>query len=231
MPLSTVDNTAFDAALAAVAATYDGPWTRTGTTTDLDTNPMISPNSDVTYHVKTTSGYDVYASYDMLGSTAKLRDLAMSALGVNWLLRELETWVAALNAIIGHANFDPLTAPESYWQILLKFFWAMPMLGIQVPFDAYKEVANEDFKNTPVDASFTLVDASDVATVTNTSTGLYHFGIIYWGDGHMELIDTKAAQPTIVHDYAHASAATYTIRMTLIGPNGMDTATDTITVT
>lgn len=231
MALSTVNNATFDAALAAVGAAYDGAWTRTGTTTDLDSVPMLSPNSDIQYHVKTANGYDVYVSYDELGNVAKLRDLAMDALGVNWLLNQLQLWVTELDAVINGANFDPLTAHPSYWQIINKFFWAIPMLGIPMTWEAYKEVANEDFKNTAVAASFTLVDNSDVAEVTNTSTGLYHFGMIDWGDGHIELIDSVAYQPLITHDYAHAAADTYTIRMILIGPNGIDSATDTITVT
>lgn len=234
MALTTVNNATFDAALAAVAAAYDGAWTRTGTTTDLDSTPMVSPNSDIKYHVLTANGYDVYISYDQLSNAAVLRSIALDALGVRFLMTQLQAWVTELNAVINGSNFDPLDPDkmgEHYWQIILKSFQALPMLGIMFPFSAYKEVANSDMKNTALVASFTLVDNSDVAEVTNTSTGLYHFGLIDWEDGHIELIDTVAVQPLITHDYADAAADTYTIRMWLIGPNGIDSATDTITVT
>lgn len=233
MALSTVNNTTFDAALAAIAAGYDGPWTRTGTTTDLDSTPQVSPNSDIKYHVLTTGGFDVYISYDQMQDAAVLRSIAQDALGVRYLMTQLQAWVTELDAVINGTNFDPFGAEflTSYWQAVLKAFQALPMLGIMFPFSAYKEVANSDMKNTALAASFTLVDNSDVAEVTNTSTGLYHFAMIDWGDGHIELIDTVAVEPLITHDYAHAAADTYTIRLWLIGPNGIDSATDTITVT
>jgi len=56
--------------------------------------------------------------------------------------------------------------------------------------------------------------------------------MIYWGDGHVQLIDNVDVEPTIVHDYAHAAADTYTIRMWLIGYNGeTDVATGSATIT
>jgi hypothetical protein len=229
MPLTTVDNTTFDVPLAAYAAPY-GPLTRTGTLTDLDTNPMISPNSNIPYHVKSAVGVDVYISYDQLAIPFVAKDIVEDAHGEASALLKFEAWVLQLAAIVNHANFAALTAPPGTLQMLLSSFKALPLLGIRIPFEGYPEVSPD--KNTTLNAAFTLVDNSDVAEVTNTSTGKYHFGMIYWGNGEIELIDTKEVQPLITHDYAADAAATYTIRMWLIGYNGeSDVATNTITVT
>jgi hypothetical protein len=229
MPLTTVDNTAFDIPLAAYAAPY-GPLTRTGTLTDLDTNPMISPNSNIPYHVKSATGVDVYISYDQLAIPFVAKDIVEDAHGEASQLLKLEAWVAQLTAIINHANFNALDASPGALQMFLKAFQALTLLGIRIPFEGYPEVSPD--KNTVLNAAFSVADVSDVITVTNTSTGKYHFGMIYWGDGHTELIDNVDVQPTIVHDYAHAGAATYTIRMWLIGYNGeSDVATGSATIT
>lgn len=224
MALSDVTNTLLDAALAAYAAPY-GPLTRTGTLTDLDTLPTLSPNSDVQYHVKSTinSAPDIFISYDQLANAAVAASIVEDAFGLNRNMKLLADWVVQLDAIINHANFDPLTAPTHYWQILLKAFQAMPKLGITIPFETYNESAPhlETFN-----AAFTLADVSDVITLTNTSTGKYQYALVYWGDGHMEIINDPDNQPTVVHDYAHAAAATYTVRLWLIGYEGrVDVAT------
>lgn len=229
MPLTTVNNSTFDTALAAVASPY-GPLTRTGTTTDLDTVPMISPNSNIPYRVKSAVGVDVDISYDQLAIAAVAEEIIEEAHGEAGVLLKLEAWVLQLAAIVNHANFNALTAAPGTLMRLLKAFQALPLLGIRIPFDGYAEVSPD--KNVPLDANFTLVDNSDVAEVTNTSTGKYHFGMIWWGDGHLELIDSVDVQPLITHDYADAAADTYTIRMWLIGYDGeTDVKTDTITVT
>ncbi len=229
MPLTTVDNSDLDTLLAAYAAPY-GPLTRTGTTTDLDTNPMISPNSNIPYHVKSAVDVDVHISYDQLSNAFVAKDIVEDAHGEASALLKFEAWVLQLAAIVNHANFNALTAAPGTLQMLLSAFKALPLLGIRIPFEGYPEVSPD--KNTVLNATFSVVDSSDVATVTNNSTGKYHFGMIWWGDGHLELIDNVDVQPTIVHDYAHAAAATYTIRMWLIGYDGQtDVHTDTITVT
>lgn len=218
MPLTTVDNSDLDTLLAAYAAPY-GPLTRSGTTTDLDTNPLISPNSNIPYRVKSAVGVNVDISYDQLGIAAVAKDIVEDAHGEASALLKFEAWVLQLAAIVNHANFAALSAPPGTLQMLLSAFKALPLLGIRIPFEGYPEVSPD--KNTVLNAAMSLNDTSDVITVTNTSTGKYHFGMIYWGyDGLVELIDNVDVQPTIVHDYADADAATYTIRMWLIGYNG-----------
>lgn len=227
MPLTTVDNSAFDTALGAVAAGYDGPWTRTGTLTDLDSTPMVSPNSNVRYHVKTTNlGRDVYISYDELIDAVKLKDFAKEALGERWLMTQLQVFIAAVDDIINGSNFDPLDTDyiDGYWQIVLKMFSGLPMLGIQFPFEAYREVANSDFKNAGLTANIASSVAGDpVAVITNTTVGQYHKALLDWGDGHIENIDSVEVQPTISHTYT--ANATYTIRVLVLGPEGISVDT------
>lgn len=230
MALSDVTNALFDVALAAYPAPY-GPLTRTGTDTDLDTVPTLSPNSDVAYHVKSTinTAYDIFISYDQLADAVVAASIVEEAFGLNRNLQLLQDWVTQLDAVINGANFDPLTAPKEYWQILTKAFQAMPKLGIQIPFETY----NESAPHLPaMNAAFTLGDVSDVITLTNTSTGKYHYALVDWGDGHIELINDPDNQPTVVHDYAHAAAATYTVRLWIIGFDGRsDFATGSAVIT
>lgn len=222
MGVTTVDNTAYDAELAAVPVPF-GPLTRTGTTTDLDVNPSVSPNSDVPFRVLSASLQEVFISFDQLQNTVQRNHMVKEAHGIQGRMDDLSNWAAEFDAIINGANFDPLLAPDNYWQTLLQAFRFMPMLGIQMPFEAYEEVGDS---NTLLVASFSQAQVTNTVTITNLTTGLYSGGLFDWGDGRVDIVPGINEVFPGPHTYADGS---YTTRLFLIGPQGISVDTDSVT--
>lgn len=230
MALSTVDNTAFDAALAAVPGPY-GPLTRTGTLTNLDATPTLSPNSMIPYHVKSTinTDIDIYISFDQMADAQVSLDIVEDAFGIRAkIANRLDPWVTQMNAIINGTNFNALTMTEAAvkaaWTALLRMFIPLVELGIDIPFGAYEEIDGHNRET--LNAAFTLVDNANVVTLHNTSTGQYSVALVYWGENSVELWTGK----DLVHDFSGQGAGAYTVRMVIIGPKGVDFHTDTVNV-
>ncbi len=224
MTYSTVTNTTFDAALAAIAAPY-GPLSRTANT-DLDVTPSVAPNSHIEYEVDSdTSGVVFYISYDQLSVAGVAAHIIKEAHGIRARLQDLQDWVTELDAVINGTNFDPMVINVVAWQRILKAFAALPMLGITWPFEGYPEVNRAE--QVPLVAAITAVEVALVTTITNNSTGYYHFGMVDWGDGSApEMMGGPNETPPGPHTYV---AGSYTIRTWLIGPQGISSDTDAVT--
>lgn len=230
MPLSTITNATLDAALAAIPGPY-GPLTRTGTDTDLTVNP-IAPNSMLKLHFKSTvnTDIDVYASYDELVDDTQVRDdILEDAFGLRAKIAgKLDPWVTQMNAVINGANFNALTMTEidakEAWMALLRMFVALVELGVDIPWEAYHEI--DGHNREVLNAAFTLVDNANIVTFANTSTGQYQVALVDWGDNSIELWRGEDLE----HDYTAATPGNYTVRLVLVGPKGVDFATDTVVV-
>lgn len=229
MPLSTITNATLDAALAAIPGPY-GPLTRTGTDTDLSVN-AVAPNSMLKLHFKSTvnTDVDIYASYDQLVDDTQVRDdILEGAFGLRAKFVKLDAWVTQMNAVINGANFNALTMDNywvnSAWMSILRMFVSLVEIGIDIPFEAYHEVDGHNRET--LNAAFTLVDSANIVTFHNTSTGQYQIALVDWGDNHVELWKGE----DLVHDYSGEAAGNYTVRLVIVGPKGVDFATDTVVV-
>ena len=218
MVYATITNATFDVAAAAVPAPY-GPLTRVD---DLESTPTYSPNSHIGVRVTSAAGVAFEISYADLTASNVVRDQYIKeAHGVQGKLQDLADWAAQLNAVLNNTAFDPLAAPDHFWQWILKAFQAMPEICALAPFEAFDEVQD---RTTEMVASIATATVALVVTITNNSTGLYHFALIDWDDGTWDLIGMDTT--SIAHTY---SAGSYDPVLWIIGPQGIDSDTDNVT--
>lgn len=233
MPLDTVTNAEFTTALGNLPTLYSATYTRN---TDLESAPTVSPNSNLLVSVTADdTGVTFDISYQQLQSLTQAYHIVKEAHGVRGLLIEAVALINALASIVGGVNYDPKTAPIQDYVPIMRAFANMPLgqFAALYPFDGYNEVNDS---KTPLEAEFTLsqVDSTTTtaATITNVSTGYYHFVLVDWGDGagliHME--DESDWTRTFARAAMGAGDDAYEVTMILIGPQGVRTFTDTLTV-
>lgn len=229
MALSAVTNSQFDTRLASVPGPY-GPLTRSGTDTDLDTTPTLSPNSMIRYHVKSTidTSVDIYISYDEMADSQVQLDIVSAAFGNRKALLLLEDWVTQLNAVINGSLFNSAIQIDSVLQAFIRMFVALPkLLGVIIPWEAFHEI--DGHNREALNAAFTLVDVTNVITFHNTSTGQYQVALVDWGDGSTQQVELWRGED-LVHSYVGLTPGNYTVRLVIVGPKGVDFATDTVVV-
>lgn len=215
-----VTNALLDARLAAVVAAEDGPWTRTGTLTDLDTIPYSRPNSDTQYHVKTASGHDVYISYDELADVLVRLGALREGLGVLAIFNDLKKLVTYLSTAL--ANVPAFTATEEQYTQVFGAIQASRFLAAIIPYDAWVEIQPN---GSPVDAVFSLgAPSGNDVVVTDTSVGLETWRLWDFGDG------VTSQREDTPFTYTFPGAGTYDVTLTIIGPYGSDQHTEQVTI-
>jgi PKD repeat protein len=219
MAYTTVDNTAFDALLAAVPAPF-GPLTRTGTDTDLDTAPTVAPNSQIKYHVLSAAGVDVYISADELGDADVTLAICRDAHGESTVLLDLDGFSQAI-ATVFNALGDPLAIDHAdYIPIFRAFQNLKELLGL-IPSMEWTDAGDVA---DPVVADFTATPAALVVSFVNNGT---EADATIWGwdfgDGNFDSDWTPG-------DHTYAAAGTYTITLYVFGPYGWTVDTQEVIV-
>jgi PKD repeat protein len=207
MPLTDTTNALFDTQCAAVPAAVGGPLTRVS---DIDADPVISPNSQIPYETTAATAITVNISYDQLLGDDRDK-IVHAAHGVQGILKRVFDFIAALDVLFTDNGFDPLTASNEEYTAIMRLFQTnvVPILNT-VPLETWDETA----PNAELSAAFTESFSDPTLGVTNTSDQDAVSSLLWdWGDGEVS-DDWDPA------DHTYASAGTYTTRLILLGPNG-----------
>lgn len=215
---TAVTDMQYDAVCAAVAAPY-GPLVRVGNVMDM------TPNSDRRVEVTSALGLTMFLTYDQINDATTITRLLAtehSQRGYNHV-----TWdiFRAIKAIF--YNIDSWAGPpysDVEHQNVIDALRTIRALVAQVP------NISVDPTDAPV-AAFTWVDAGGQAVdVTNTTTPLPATGDILfyvweWGDVGDYSVGANPAN----HVFA-SGAGNYTVTLTVVGPGGVSSFSDVVTV-
>ena len=219
---TTVNNSAFDAALAAIPAPY-GPLTRTGTNTDLNTGTRPAPNSDVRYLVMSAAGVQVYISYDELSSPEKYMPILKEAHGLKALLNDFKEYIAALNQVLDDIP-NPLNLSAYEVTYIFDLFQGFPYLMSKLPHQAYYELGSRE--DLVADFTVSVNNTSRTVTFNNNTTGDVTAYLWSFGDGTISR--AKTPPPKV---YNATAPASFTIRLLAVGPRGISTETTVVNFT
>lgn len=213
MVLSDTTNSSFDTQCAAVPTAVGGALTRVS---DIDADPVISPNSQIKYETTSVSGITVNISYDEMLDTNVRDKVVLEAHGLQGVLKKVFDFIAALDVFNDHGGFNPFTVGDDGFMAFMRLFQTniVPILD-SIPLEAWTETAPKN----PLLAAFTEVFSDPDNTVTNTSNQEPVSAFIWdWGDGEYDV----TWQPSAAHSYG--SSDTYTTRLILVGPAGVSIA-------
>lgn len=217
---TNINNAALDAQLAAVTAAENGPWTRVGTSTDLNTPPYARPNSDIEYHVKTADGFDVYISYDQIVDPLRRRAKFREAIGTRAVLKDLKDLVTFLTDALDAVNI--YTVEEQAYTMYFRAFQAMRSLAAMIPHDAWIEVQGNQGV---VNASFVAgAPAGNDVQFTDNSTGAETWRLWDFGD------NTISQRDDTPFTHTFPGPGVYEVTLTIIGPYGMDQQATNVTI-
>ncbi len=211
--LTDITNALYDTQCAAVPTAVGGVLTRVS---DIDADPVQSPNSQIKFETTSASSVTVYISYDEMIDTNVRNKIVLEAHGQQGILRQICDFIAALDVLYTDNGFDPFAASAAEYMAIMRLFQTniVPILN-SIPIETWTETT----PNAVLAASFTEVFSDPDNTVTNTSDQDAVSAWLWdWGDGEV----STEWQPAAAHSYA--SAGTYTTRLILIGPSGIEIA-------
>ncbi len=213
MVLSDTTNALFDTQCAAVPTAVGGVLTRVS---DIDADPVISPNSQVKYQTTSVSGITVNISYDELLDVNVRNKIVLEAHGLQGILKQIFDFVAALDVFNDHSAFNPFTVGDDGFMAFMRMFQTniVPILD-SLPIEAWTETPPKN----PLLAAFTEVFSDPTNTVTNTSNQEPVSAFLWdWGNGFYDV----TWQP--VAAYSYPVAGTFTTRLIVVGPAGVSVA-------
>lgn len=217
MALVNISNSTFDAALAAVPAPF-GPFTRSGTTTDLDALPRVEPNSETPYEVVGQGSVRLWISYEELTNPGVLQNRLRKAYGLKFRMYEAQRVSEIIYRYL--ANITPLTMTNEQYQDAIHLFqYIVPIVGHLNPLFNYSELSRAN----QVDATFTVSGTGASRSVVNNSTGLIDKYLWAWGDNTFSYVEDPSA-------HVYAADGTYTIRLIAVGRGGVDQHSVSVTV-
>lgn len=217
--LTDITNSGYDTQCAAVPTAVGGVLTRVS---DIDADPVQSPNSQIPFECTSASGITLYISYDQMIDTNVRNKIVLEAHGQQGMLKQIFDFVAALDVFNDHSAFDPFTVGDDGFMAFMRLFQTniVPILD-SLPLEAWTETA----PNAVLLAAFTEVFSDPTNTVTNTSEQEAVSAFIWdWGDGFYSVEWQPAAA------YSYPVSGTFTTRLICIGPSGISIASGSANV-